>query len=152
MTDTFGRWRWFILDQFHAYRSDDYIEYCRETAKHSNDPHDLSLRGCDRKDVTQRIHEEIAVATGLKSGDDLVDIGCGDGTMLRIAALAGVRTAIGLLATKEEVAVVQRLGLNVRQGLADHLPLAAGSATVVVCNSVLLVVPREKVFGSPREI
>jgi len=133
-------------------RSDDYIEYCRETAKHARDPHDLSLRGRDRKSVTQQIHEEIAVATGLNSSDDLVDIGCGDGTMLRIATLAGVRTAIGLLATEEEVAVVQRFGLNVKQGLTDYLPLDDSSASVVVCNNVLLVVSREKVFGSLREI
>ena len=49
-------------------RSDDYIEYCRETAKHARDPHDLSLRGRMRKDVTQRIHQEIAEAISLAFG------------------------------------------------------------------------------------
>lgn len=72
--------------------------------------------------------------------------------MLRIAECAGVRSAIGLLATEEEVAVVRRLGLNVRQGLADRLPLADASATAIVCNNVLLVVPREKIPSSLREI
>ncbi len=76
----------------------------------------------------------------------------GNGTMLRIAERAGARSAIGLLATEEEVAVVRRLGLNVRQGLADKLPLADASATAIVCNSVLLVVPREKIPNSLREI
>jgi hypothetical protein len=83
-------------------RSDDYIEYCRETAKHARDPHDLSLRGPDRKDVTRRIHEEIAEVTGIGVGDDLIDIGCGDGTMLRIAERTGVRTAVGLLQPRKK--------------------------------------------------
>lgn len=133
-------------------RSDNYIEYCRETAKHARDPHDLSLRGRNFKAVTQQIHRQIAEAIGLRSGDALVDIGCGDGTMLRIAELAGVGSAVGLVATEEEVAVLQRLGLNVKQGLADMLPLADKSATAIVCNNVLLVVPREKVQDSLREI
>lgn len=100
-------------------RSDDYVEYCREIAKHARDPHDLALRGRHLKDVTRRVHEEIAEATALGSEDELVDIGCGDGTMLKIAKQIGVRSAIGLLATEEEVAVLRCLGLNVRQGLAD---------------------------------
>jgi ubiquinone/menaquinone biosynthesis C-methylase UbiE len=70
-------------------RSLDYVEYCRETAKHALDPHDLALRGRDKKEVTKQVHQEIAAAVALGSGDDLVDIGCGDGTMLSIAESAG---------------------------------------------------------------
>ena len=66
-------------------RSDDYVEYCRETAKHASDAHDLALRGRDKKEITRLIHERIAEAVDLHPGDDLVDIGCGDGTLLRIA-------------------------------------------------------------------
>lgn len=133
-------------------RSDDYVEYCREIARHAREPHDLALRGRHLKEVTRRVHEQIAEATGLHAGDDLVDIGCGDGTMLRIAAFVGVKSALGLLASEEEVAVLRRCGLNVRQALADKLPLADASATVIVCNNVLLVVPREKIPASLREI
>ncbi|HEY6769434.1 MAG TPA: class I SAM-dependent methyltransferase [Candidatus Sulfotelmatobacter sp.] len=138
--------------------SDDYVEYCRETARRARDPHDLALRGRDNKDVTRRIHQEIADATGLCAADDLVDVGCGEGTMLRLAQEAGAHSALGLLATDEEVAVVRRCGLNVRQGLTDQLPLPDQCASIVVCNSVLLVVPRHKVpaslsgyFGSPGQ-
>jgi SAM-dependent methyltransferase len=133
-------------------RSDDYVEYCRETAKHARDPHDLALRGREKKDITKLVHQQIAEAVNLGSGDDLVDIGCGDGTMLRIAEAAGARTAIGLLATDEEVAVLRRFGLKVKQALTDLLPLPDASASVVVCNNVLLVVPREKIPASLREI
>ena len=133
-------------------RSLDYVEYCRETAKHARDPHDLALRGRDKKELTRQVHQEIADAVELGSGDELVDIGCGDGTMLRIAERLGARSAIGLLATDEEVAVLRRSGLNAQQGLSDQLPLADASASVVVCNNVLLIVPREKIPASLREI
>lgn len=133
-------------------RSDDYIEYCRETAKHARDPHDLALRGRKNHDITRRIHQRIIRAVDLHPDDDLVDIGCGDGTLLRMANTMSVRSALGLLATEEEVDVLRRFGLNVRQGYTDHLPVADQSASVIVCNNVLLVVPREKIPASLREI
>ncbi|MFZ0536951.1 MAG: methyltransferase domain-containing protein [Candidatus Sulfotelmatobacter sp.] len=133
-------------------RSDDYVEYCRETAKHASDAHDLALRGRDKKEVTRLIHERIAEAVDLHPGDDLVDIGCGDGSLLRIAGRVGARSAVGLLATEEEVAVLRRFGLEARQALTDKLPLPDRSASVIVCNNVLLVVPREKIPASLEEI
>jgi ubiquinone/menaquinone biosynthesis C-methylase UbiE len=133
-------------------RSDDYVEYCRETARRARDPHDLALRGRNKKQVTQRVHEQIVEAVELRSDDDLVDIGCGDGTLLRMAEAMGVKIAIGLLATDEEVALLRRYGLEARQGLTDQLPLADECASVVVCNNVLLIVPREKISASLREI
>jgi len=133
-------------------RSDDYVEYCRETAKHARDPHDLALRGRHKKEITRLIHERIAQAIELRSGDDLVDIGCGDGTLLRMAQRAGARSAVGLLATDEEVAVLRRAGTEAKQGLTDQLPLPNECASVIVCNSVLLVVAREKIPASLREI
>jgi ubiquinone/menaquinone biosynthesis C-methylase UbiE len=133
-------------------RSNDYVEYCRETAKRARDPHDLALRGREKKEVTMLVHRQIAEAVDLRAGDDLVDIGCGDGTMLRIADAAGAKSAIGLLATEEEVAVLRRVGLNAKQGLTNQLPLPDTSASVIVCNSVLLVVPREQIPASLHEI
>ena len=132
-------------------RSEDYVEYCRETARHLRDIHDLALRGKDKQAVTRRIQEHILRAVDIRPDDDLVDVGCGDGTLLRIAQERGVRSALGLLATEEEAAIVRKLGLPVRQGFTDKLPLAEQSASVVVCNNVLLVVPREKILPSLRE-
>jgi ubiquinone/menaquinone biosynthesis C-methylase UbiE len=133
-------------------RSDDYVEYCRETAKRASDAHDLALRGRDKKEMTRMIHERIAKAVDLHSGDDLVDIGCGDGTLLRIAKSEGTRSAVGLLATDEEVSVLRRFGLEATQAFTDKLPLPDQCASVIVCNNVLLVVPREKIPASLREI
>jgi SAM-dependent methyltransferase len=132
-------------------RSDDYIEYCRETAKHARDPHDLALRGRDKREITRRVHEDIVRAVDLHAGDDLVDIGCGDGTLLRMAEELRAR-AIGLLATEEEVAVLRRFGLEAKQAFTDRLPLPDACASVVVCNNVLLIVPREKIPASLQEI
>jgi|CZKJ01.1.fsa_nt_gi ubiquinone/menaquinone biosynthesis C-methylase UbiE len=132
--------------------SDDYVEYCRETARHVRTLHDLALRGRNKEEITRQIHQRIVEAVGLQSGDDLVDIGCGDGTLLRMAERIGTKSAIGLLATDDEVAVLRRSGLNVKQGFADQLPIGDESASVVVCNNVLLVVPREKIPASLREI
>lgn len=133
-------------------RSHDYVQYCRETAKRARDPHDLALRGRENKDITRAIHDRIAAEVELNASDDLVDIGCGDGTLLRMAAQIGCHSATGFLATEEEVSVLRRFGLNARQGLTDALPIPDASASVVVCNSVLLIVPREKIPQSLREI
>jgi ubiquinone/menaquinone biosynthesis C-methylase UbiE len=133
-------------------RSDDYVEYCRETATNLKTLHDLALRGKGKEEVTAAIQLRIVQEVGLGPSDDLVDIGCGDGTLLRIAMGLGVRSALGFLATNEEVALVQATGLDVRQAFTDQLMLPDASASVVVCNNVLLVVPREKVPASLREI
>jgi SAM-dependent methyltransferase len=133
-------------------RSDDYVEYCREAAQRVRNIEDLAYRGKNTAEITRRVNAGIAREVELSPGDDLVDIGCGDGTLLRLAKENGVANAIGLLATEEEVGVVGRLGLRVRQGFTHSLPIADESASVVVCNNVLLVVPRERIAASLREI
>jgi ubiquinone/menaquinone biosynthesis C-methylase UbiE len=133
-------------------RSDDYVEYCRETARRARDLHDLALRGRHKKETTRLVHEHIVQAVDLRPDDDLVDIGCGEGTLLRLGRIAGVRTAIGLLATEEEVQLVRETGVDARQALTHQLPLPDASASVVVCNNVLLIVPREKIPASLREM
>jgi SAM-dependent methyltransferase len=133
-------------------RSNDYVEYCRETATHLKTLHDLALRGTGKEEITAAISQRIIEEVDLGPGDDLVDIGCGDGTLLRLAEKIGVRSALGFLATEEEVALVRAAGLNVGQAFSDRLPVPDASASVVVCNSVLLIVPREKVLLSLREM
>jgi ubiquinone/menaquinone biosynthesis C-methylase UbiE len=98
--------------------------------------------------LTRQIHQRIVEAVSLQAGDDLVDIGCGDGTLLGMARQLGLRSSLALLATEEEVALLRRSGFDVKQGLTDRLPINDESASVVVCNGVLLVVPREKIPAS----
>jgi ubiquinone/menaquinone biosynthesis C-methylase UbiE len=132
-------------------RSNDYVEYCRETARNLRNLQDLALRGKNKQALTRRVQERIVREVGLTADDHLVDIGCGDGTLLLLAKKVGVHKATGFHATEEEAAIVRRLGLDVGQGFTDQLPLADESASVVVCNNVLLIVPREKIAASLRE-
>jgi len=133
-------------------RSQDYVEYCREVARDLRNVEDLALRGKNAGNVTRRVISRIVRELELSDADQLVDIGCGDGTLLAMAEDSGVAHAIGLLATDEEVDIVRGLGFHVQQGLTDQLPLPDESASVVVCNSVLLIVPRERIPASLREI
>jgi len=133
-------------------RSADYVEYCRDTARRLRNIQDLALRGKNKEALTRRVQERIVREVALTADDDLVDIGCGDGTLLLLGKNAGVHSATGLHATEEEAAIVRRLGVDARQGFTDSLPLPDESASVVVCNNVLLIVPREKIPASLREI
>lgn len=133
-------------------RSDDYVAYCRETAKHARDPHDLALRGGDAHEITRLTYERIAEVTNLCANDELLDIGCGDGTLLRMARSMGLHFAVGLLATDEEVAIVRRMNLDVRQGFTNQLPIPDSSVSVVICNNVLLIVPRQQIPASLNEM
>jgi ubiquinone/menaquinone biosynthesis C-methylase UbiE len=90
------------------------------------------LRGRGKEEITAAIGQRIIEEVDLGPGDDLVDIGCGDGTLLRLAAKIGVRSALGFLATEEEVALVRATGLNVCQAFSDWLPVPDASASVVV--------------------
>jgi len=133
-------------------RCDDYVEFCREAAQRVRKVEDLAYRGRNTAEITRRVNASIVREVELSASDDLVDIGCGDGTLLRLAKKNGVANAIGLLATEEEVRVVRRLGLQVRQALTHSLPIPDRSASVVVCNNVLLVVPRERIVDNLCEI
>ncbi|HST12849.1 MAG TPA: class I SAM-dependent methyltransferase [Terriglobales bacterium] len=132
-------------------RSEDYVEYCRETARNLRNLQDLALRGKNKQALTRRVQERIVREVALTAEDNLVDIGCGDGTLLLLAKTIGVHQATGFHATEEEAAIVRRLGLAVRQGFTDQLPLADECASVLVCNNVLLIVPREKITASLLE-
>jgi ubiquinone/menaquinone biosynthesis C-methylase UbiE len=119
--------------------------------KTMNDIHELSGRGRSpvlTEFINRRILEELAV----KPHDRLVDIGCGDGTLLRYALQSGVQDAAGFNGTEEEAAPLRALGLNVGQACSDALPLPDRCASVVVCNAVLLIVAAEKIPASLREI
>ena len=93
-------------------RSEDYVEYCRETARRLHNIQDLALRGKNKHAVTRQIQARILQEVALRPDDDLLDIGCGDGTLLRMAQAERIRNATGLLATEEEAALVRKLGVD----------------------------------------
>lgn len=115
------------------------------------DLHLLAGRG-PLKATTEFVNRRIFKELGFCSEDRFVDIGCGHGLLLQLALESGVKTAIGLNATEEEVSPLVALGLDVRVGLTNSIPLPDGFASVLACNSVLLLVPENKMAGSLREI
>jgi len=132
--------------------STDYVEYCRETALHLHHLHDLALRGRGQERATNSVCEQIMHEVALSPGDDLVDIGCGDGTLLRMAIQTGVHSALGLQSTEEEAQLLRGLGLPVQQAVSHMLPVPTASASVVVCNNVLLIIPRTHIHPTLLEI
>lgn len=111
----------------------------------------LSGRGPDSV-VTAFVNRRILVELAVQPEDRLVDIGCGDGTLIRMALEAGVQQALGFSGGESEARVLRKAGLNVKRALADSLPLPDEFASVVVCNGVLLLVPEENIPASLSEI
>lgn len=132
--------------------SDSYVEYCRHTALHFRTVHDLALRGRGQERITRLVCERIIREIALTANDDFVDIGCGDGTLLRLAVEHGIHSAVGLQATEEEASVLSERGLNVKQGLSHCLPISSESASAIVCNNVLLIIPAANIPNTLREI
>ncbi|MGC2030739.1 MAG: methyltransferase domain-containing protein [Steroidobacteraceae bacterium] len=102
--------------------------------------------------MTDFINRRIFEAIALQPSDYLVDIGCGDGFFLRLALESRVRAAVGITPSEYEASCLREHGLDVRAGTADAVPLSDAVATVVVCNSVLLLVPESQIAKSLSEI
>jgi ubiquinone/menaquinone biosynthesis C-methylase UbiE len=115
------------------------------------DIHEFSGRGSDPI-LTEFINRRILTELAITRNDKVVDIGCGDGTLLRLALQQNVASAVGLSAEEDEADRLRASGLNVRQAYSDSIPLPDRCASVVVCNAVLLIVPQDKVPASLREI
>lgn len=129
----------------------NYVDAYRVKAQYAKDVHELSGRST-RSGTTEFVNRGILKILNVGCDDQLLDIGCGDGCLLKLASLEGFHHTTGLAGTEEEAARLRKLGLNVRQGLSDCLPIADNSCDVVVCNSVLLIVTREKIPASLSEI
>lgn len=74
------------------------------------------------------------------------------GSTVRLALQRGVRDAVGLSGSTIEADRLQVLGLNVRYAHVDSIPLPDQYASVVVCNSVLHIVPADNIPASLQEI
>jgi len=122
----------------------DYIEEYRARAL-ASDVNELTGR-TGRPDLTNFIASNIVVRLAMKLGEVLVDIGCGDASVLRKASQGCEDGSfVGILPTSQEVERVQqhlrsnRIAIGV--GLADATGLPDGFADKVACNGVLLIVP-----------
>ena len=123
-------------------RVDNYIA-AYGLRSQSKDIHELAARP-DKKHLTDFVNRRILEALHPGAEDFLVDIGCGDASLLRMIAESRVKS-VGIVATKEEESRLQSAfpGLLIKAGDARSLPLETGIATKVVCNAMLHYLPSE---------
>jgi ubiquinone/menaquinone biosynthesis C-methylase UbiE len=101
------------------------------------------MSGRSRKELTDFICKQILKAINPRADDFLVDIGCGDGSLLEMAS-DKIGGGIGIVATDEERHRLERAyhGLKYikfRTGLVQKLPIEDEVATKTVCHGVLLL-------------
>lgn len=131
------------------YNSNNLTETYRLKALHGPF-HELS--GRNDRELTNIISERIIDALQPVSGHVIVDIGCGDGTLLsRISELEQLNSKtelIGILPNHEEVSKVQLYlstfkskrrcrDISIQRGLAQATGLPDHSVDLIICNSVL---------------
>jgi SAM-dependent methyltransferase len=126
-------------------RVDNYIDAYRIRAK-AADIHELAGRP-EKQALTEFVNH--CILDTLRPGpfDVVVDVGCGDGTFLKVASSAAQK-CVGITPTEEEKAALQRtfpLGAF-EVGTVQSLPLPSETASKVVCNAVLIY------LGSVNEI
>jgi SAM-dependent methyltransferase len=134
------------------YRARDFIDAYRVRSM-SPDINDLSGRD-GRSDITLHVSNMLAEELNILPQEVIADIGCGDGTFLKVAMKRGLppEQLRGVLPTQEEVQRVNdHLLLEFPQlksglvfvGVSDSTSLPSGSVDKCVCNGVFLLLPDE---------
>lgn len=118
------------------------------------DLHQLSGRA-EHRTLTGFVNEQIVAALDLDPDCSVIDVGCGDGTLL--AGMQGkIRDALGIVPSAEELARLEGAyhlpNLRFARGRADALPAADHSFDRVVINCVLLVLDEATVLRCLSEL
>lgn len=132
------------------YRARDFIDAYRVRSM-SSDINDLSGRD-GRPDITAHVADRLAEELLISSKDVIMDVGCGDGTFLKVAMKRGVppEQLRGVLPTQEEVKRVNDYLMRefphldtevVFLGVSDSISLPDQSVDKCVCNGVFLLLP-----------
>ena len=103
-----------------------------EHRAYARDSHELSGRG-NKKYLTKFISHNILNEVQPKKTDKIVDIGCGDGTLLKIIN-GNTKTAIGVLPTKAEII---RIGLDIKN--TDNVNLFQGTDQALLISLFAMV-------------
>ena len=104
-----------------------------------------------RRDLTDFVADQILKKIRLNMGDTLIDVGCGDGTLLKKIAKKGFDNnncrIIGLLPSQEEVDRVKQdffknkslhyPKVSILRGKAEKIDLPSDFCDHIICNSVL---------------
>lgn len=135
-----------------VFRINNYIDGYRIKAK-SADVHEISGRP-GKNALTEFVNRRILDTLQPRQDDILVDVGCGDASLLRMID-GSVRQSIGIVSTVEEQRKLESAfpGLVIRAGTFRSLPVESQTATKIVCNSVLAYLQFEaEVTTALREI
>jgi len=123
-------------------RVNNFVDAYRLRAQ-AEDVHDLAARP-DKQFVTEFVNRHILDAIQPRPEDFLVDIGCGDASLLRMAGARALR-CVGIVGSIEEKLRLESEfpGVAVVAGRAQSVPLESQSATKIVCNGMLHYLPTE---------
>lgn len=106
------------------------------------------LTGRNDKANTDFVNRYVLSKIGLRQEHDVVDVGCGDGSLL---ASVDCRRRIGVSPTEEERARLAGehagAGVDFRAGLVQDIPAESASADRVICNGVLSLLPSAAIAG-----
>jgi ubiquinone/menaquinone biosynthesis C-methylase UbiE len=118
-------------------RIDNYIDAYRLRTQ-SADRHEMAGRG-NKTALTRFVNSWILEEIKLAPDDVLIDIGCGDGCLLKMAE-GQVANRIGVVPTQEEQQALKEIvpGVSIVTGLVQKLPLPANTASKIVCNAVFM--------------
>lgn len=132
-------------------KPDTHIGVYRAWAEHAADISYLSGRKGNAF-VTEFINQEVLLNLLPSEDDVIVDLGCGDGMLLRLAAQHyRTKKAIGVLPSSEEVnrlnSFILESGLDqnisIINGVAERIPLPDNFANITIANGVLLLLQDE---------
>jgi SAM-dependent methyltransferase len=133
-------------------RVNNYVDAYRLRSQ-SEDIHEMAARP-DKKALTEWVNRQILDAIQPGPDDFLVDIGCGDATLLRMAA-ARTGKCIGIAGSVEEQRRLKSAfpDLIFEACQAQSLPFKSGIASKVVCNATLHYLASEsEVAAALREM
>lgn len=124
-------------------RVDNNIDAYRLRAQ-SEDIHELAARP-GKQAVTEFVNRHILDTIQLAPHDVLVDIGCGDASLLMMAS-GRVSKCIGITGSVEEKMRLESAfpSLCLIASEAQSLPLESASASKIVCNATLFYLPSER--------
>jgi hypothetical protein len=122
-------------------RVNNYLDAYRLISQ-SKDVHDLSGRH-DKKMVTEFVNRKVLQMLQPEPNDLVVDIGCGDASLLRM--MDRTVQSVGIVATIEEQWRLESTypDLSIKAGEMQSLPLDSRVASKIVCNGVLFYLQSE---------
>src|SRR5262245_44458434 len=104
----------------------------------------LDINGRDSDIHNKFVVQQIIAAVDPQGTDVVLDVGCGDGLLLRSMA-SRIKAGKGVLPTKEEASIFRSFpdtsNVEVVVGRGDRLPFDSGTFDVIILNSVMLLLP-----------